>query len=112
MIYRIERYILWLAPALVIQMLGRYLSSGPGLAHMKEPAMWFLLQPAGVISIAAFLTLLPTLVTAVWVSIDSDSSAVVKAAWFVCGLFMSYFVLIPYVGSLLLRAQSRLEDGN
>lgn len=112
MLSRIERYILWLAPALVIQLLARYFGGGPGLEYMKEPAMWFLLQPADVISIAAFLALLPTLVTAVWISIDSDSSAVVKAAWFVCGLLMSYFALIPYVGSLLLRDQSRLEHGN
>jgi len=70
---------------------------------MMKPAMVFLLQPADVISLAAFLALLPTLVTAVWMSVDSDSSMVVKVAWFVSGLFMSYLALIPYIGSLLLK---------
>ena len=107
---RIERYILWLAPALVIQVLARYFGGGPGLEYMKEPAMWFLLQPADVVSIAAFLTLLPTLVTASWIAVDSDSSAIVKVAWFVCGLLMSYFALIPYIGSLLLRERSRIAE--
>ena len=109
---RIERYILWLAPALVIQFLARYFGGGPGFEYMKEPAMWFLLQPADVVSIATFLVLLPTLVTAIWISVDSDSSAIVKVAWFVCGLFMSYFALIPYVGTLLLRERSRRENPN
>jgi uncharacterized membrane protein len=109
---RIERYVLWLAPALIIQSLARYFGHGAGLEYMEEPAMWFLLSPAELISIAAFLALLPTLVTAVWISVDSDSSATVKVAWFVCGLFMSFFALIPYVGSLLVRDWEQIEEGN
>lgn len=79
---------------------------------MDKPAMWFLLSPSELVSIAAFLALLPTLVTSVWVSVDSDSSAIVKVAWFVCGLFMSFFVLIPYVGSLLIHDRMQIEEGN
>ncbi len=103
---RIERYILWLAPALVIQFLARYFGAGPGLEHMSGPAMLFMLQPANVISIAAILVLLPTFVTAVWMFVDSDSSLAVKIAWFVSGLLMSYLALIPYIGSLLLHRQN------
>ena len=112
MLNRIEHYILWLAPALLIQFLARYFGGGPGFEYMKEPAMWFLLQPADVVSIAAFLALMPTLVTAIWLAVDSDSSVFVRAAWFFCGLFMSYFALIPYVGSLLLQDRTRLEKKN
>ncbi len=106
---RFERYILWLAPALVIQLVAHYFA-GPGLEYMMKPAMIFILQPGDVISIAAFLMLLPTLVTAAWIAIDSDSTAVVKIAWFVAGLLMSFTVLIPYVGSLLIRERSRRSD--
>lgn len=109
MLNRIERYILWLAPALVIQFLARYFGGGPGFEYTEGPAMWLLLQPAEVISITAFLAFLPTLVTAIWMSVDSDSSIIVKIAWFVCGLLMSYFALIPYVGSLLLRERGQPE---
>lgn len=109
MLNRIERYILWLAPALLIQFLARFFGGGPGFEYTMKPAMWFLLSPADVISIATFFAVLPTLVTAIWIAMDSDSSAIVKVAWFVCGLFMSLFALIPYIGYLTLREKSRLE---
>jgi hypothetical protein len=109
---RIERYILWLAPALVIQFLARYFGAGPGLEHMSGPAMLFLLQPADVVSLAGVLALLPTFVTAVWIFVDADASIAVKVAWFVSGLLMSYLVLIPYIGSLLIRQKSGSSDND
>jgi hypothetical protein len=106
----IERYILWLAPALAISFLARYFGHGPGLEHLSGPAIQMLLGPADVISIAAFVALLPLFVTAIWMFLDSNSSPVVRVAWFVSGLLMSYLVLIPYIGSKLLLEKDARSD--
>ena len=106
----IERYILWLAPALVISRLAIYFGLGAGLEHTSGLAIELLLHPAEVMSIAAFVALLPLFVTATWMFLDSDSSAVVRVAWFVSGLLMSYMVLIPYIGSKLLREKHASSD--
>lgn len=103
--HRIEQYILWLAPALIIQYLAHYFSRGPGLEHLSGPAAQILLQPSDVISIAGFAMMLPKLVTALWVSLNSGSSTLVKVAWFVSGFFLSYLVLVPFLGYLLLGEQ-------
>ena len=108
--HRIEQYILWLAPALIIQYLAHYLSRGPGLELLSGPAVQFLLQPSDLISIAGFAMLLPKLVTALWVSLNSGSSVLIKVAWFVSGIFLSYLILIPFLGYLLLGEQRETSD--
>jgi hypothetical protein len=109
----IERYILWLAPALVIHFIALYFVTPHGLAATSGLAIQLLLSPADVISTASFFALLPVFVTATWMFLDSDSSAVVRVAWFVAGLLMSYIVLVPYIGSKLLsekHARSERTD--
>ena len=105
--HRIEQYVLWLAPALVIQYLAHYFSRGPGLEYLSGPAVQLLLQPSDIISIAGLAMLLPKLVTAVWVSLNAGPSVVVKVAWFVSGLFLSYLILIPFIGYMLLGEQQK-----
>jgi len=99
----IERYILWFAPALVIQLFARYFGGGPGFELTSGLAILLVLQPADVISIAAFVALLPSFVTAIWIFLESNSSVAVRVAWAVSGLFLSYMVLVPYIASLLVR---------
>ena len=84
----IERYILWLAPALVVQFASKMLLGEAALRVLEGPATHFLLSPGDLISVVSLGALightLPGIVTGVWI-------------------FLSYFVLVPYVAARLLE---------
>jgi len=98
----IERYILWLAPALVIRAVATTYSGVHGLELLAAPMVFFLVSPAEAITYLSLLRLLPEIVTAIWIYRDSSGSLVVRLAWSVSAFFLSYFVLIPYIGAQLL----------
>lgn len=97
----LERYILWFAPAMVIQMVVSYFFQHL-LVTVGGLGIKLFLTPADLITVGAAISLLPGLVTAVWIYRDSDASKAVRVAWCVAGFLMSYRVLIPYIGSKLL----------
>ena len=98
----IERYILWLVPALVIRSLAETYGGVHGLKIFEAPMMYFLISPAELITYLTMLRFLPEIVTAIWIYRDSSGSLVVRLAWSISAFFLSYFVLIPYIGAQLL----------
>ncbi len=105
----IERYVIWLAPALIFQAWAYSYNDGyvPDVEGMFAEPSEFSLFEALIPSVLAMVGYyLPGVVTAIWLVKNSEGSLGMKLVWAVAGFFLEYFALIPFIGSLLFANES------
>ena len=108
----IERYVIWLAPALIFQAWAYSYNDGyvPDIEGLFAEPSEFSLFEALLPSVLAIIGYyLPGVVTAVWLVKNSEGSLGMKLVWAVTGVFLEYLALIPFIGLLLVGNESSEE---
>jgi hypothetical protein len=110
---RIEVLVLWLVPALAIQVIAMLFadSYAPDLAPIVDSSSEISL--ANILfrsTIAPLLIYTPNIVTAFWMWKTESAVGGRTTRWTLVSLLLSYWVLIPYIGMYVLWSLEKRDS--